>query len=204
MPSGPCGRAISSPPTAATALYGERLGIPLQGHGTFSNSITIYFRADVARAPRRSQPERDLRLRPPPAGLLPVLEGGRRRFPARQHDDRRRRAARRPTSGGTPPTERCIDLVRDALGAPDLPVEVENVQRWNACAEWARPASRTGASSWSATLPTTCRPTGGFGGNTGVQDGHNLAWKLALVLEGRGRAGASRHLRRGASPGGAS
>ena len=27
-------------------------------------------------------------------------------------------------------------------------------------------------------------PTGGFGGNTGVQDGHNLAWKLALVLEG--------------------
>ena len=27
-------------------------------------------------------------------------------------------------------------------------------------------------------------PTGGFGGNTGVQDGHNLAWKLALVLAG--------------------
>jgi hypothetical protein len=27
-------------------------------------------------------------------------------------------------------------------------------------------------------------PTGGFGGNTGVQDVHNLAWKLALVLRG--------------------
>ena len=27
-------------------------------------------------------------------------------------------------------------------------------------------------------------PSGGFGGNTGVQDAHNLAWKLALVLEG--------------------
>jgi 2-polyprenyl-6-methoxyphenol hydroxylase-like FAD-dependent oxidoreductase len=25
---------------------------------------------------------------------------------------------------------------------------------------------------------------GGFGGNTGVQDAHNLAWKLALVLKG--------------------
>jgi hypothetical protein len=25
-------------------------------------------------------------------------------------------------------------------------------------------------------------PTGGFGGNTGVQDAHNLAWKLARVL----------------------
>jgi hypothetical protein len=26
-------------------------------------------------------------------------------------------------------------------------------------------------------------PTGGFGGNTGVQDAHNLAWKMALVLK---------------------
>ena len=27
-------------------------------------------------------------------------------------------------------------------------------------------------------------PTGGFGGNTGVHDAHNLAWKLAFVLRG--------------------
>jgi len=27
-------------------------------------------------------------------------------------------------------------------------------------------------------------PSGGFGGNTGVQDAHNLAWKLAMVLKG--------------------
>ena len=27
-------------------------------------------------------------------------------------------------------------------------------------------------------------PTGGWGGNTGVQDAHNLAWKLGLVLNG--------------------
>jgi hypothetical protein len=27
-------------------------------------------------------------------------------------------------------------------------------------------------------------PNGGFGGNTGVQDAHNLAWKLAMVLRG--------------------
>ena len=28
-------------------------------------------------------------------------------------------------------------------------------------------------------------PTGGWGGNTGIQDAHNLAWKLAFVLDGR-------------------
>ena len=30
----------------------------------------------------------------------------------------------------------------------------------------------------------TMPPTGGFGGNTGIHDAHNLAWKLALVLRG--------------------
>jgi putative polyketide hydroxylase len=30
-------------------------------------------------------------------------------------------------------------------------------------------------------------PTGGFGGNTGIHDAHNLAWKLALVLRGQAR-----------------
>ena len=30
-------------------------------------------------------------------------------------------------------------------------------------------------------------PNGGFGGNTGVQDAHNLAWKLAAVLQGEAR-----------------
>jgi hypothetical protein len=28
-------------------------------------------------------------------------------------------------------------------------------------------------------------PTGGLGGNTGIQDAHNLAWKLAAVLHGQ-------------------
>jgi 2-polyprenyl-6-methoxyphenol hydroxylase-like FAD-dependent oxidoreductase len=32
-------------------------------------------------------------------------------------------------------------------------------------------------------------PTGGQGMNTGIQDAYNLAWKLALVLSGKGRAG---------------
>jgi 2-polyprenyl-6-methoxyphenol hydroxylase-like FAD-dependent oxidoreductase len=27
-------------------------------------------------------------------------------------------------------------------------------------------------------------PTGGLGANTGIQDAHNLAWKLAMVLRG--------------------
>ena len=32
-------------------------------------------------------------------------------------------------------------------------------------------------------------PNGGFGGNTGVQDAHNLAWKLAAVVKGEAGPG---------------
>ena len=79
--------------------------------------------------------------------------------------------------------ERCTELVREALGAPDLPVEIENVQRWNACAEWAE-RFRDGRVFLAGDAAHNMPPTGGFGGNVGVQDGHNLAWKLALVLDG--------------------
>jgi len=32
-------------------------------------------------------------------------------------------------------------------------------------------------------------PNGGFGGNTGIHDAHNLAWKLALVIKGLAGSG---------------
>jgi hypothetical protein len=76
-----------------------------------------------------------------------------------------------------------VELAREALGAPELPVEVENVQRWNACAEWAE-RFQAGRVFLTGDAAHNMPPTGGFGGNAGVQDGHNLAWKLALVLHG--------------------
>ena len=79
----------------------ECLGISLLGHPSFSNSITIYFRADVQPADRRPQPQRDLRLRPAPPGVLPLLARRRRRLPRRQHD---RRAGRVRGTGMSGPT----------------------------------------------------------------------------------------------------
>ena len=37
-------------------------------------------------------------------------------------------------------------------------------------------------------------PYGGFGGNTGIADAHNLAWKLALVVQGKRGSGAAFHV----------
>ena len=66
-------------------------------------------------------------------------------------------------------------------------MEIEDVQRWNAAAEWAE---RFGAGRvlLAGDAAHVMPPTGGYGGNTGVHDAHNLAWKLAYVLDGRAGA----------------
>jgi len=82
--------------------------------------------------------------------------------------------------------ERCIALVRSAIGVPDTPVEIEDVAIWKAeaiCAD----AYRKGRVFIAGDAAHVVPPTGGFGGNTGVQDAANLAWKMAMVL--RGEAG---------------
>ena len=81
-------------------------------------------------------------------------------------------------------TPSCIRYVREALGDPEIPVEIENVQRWSASAEYAE-RLRAGRIFLAGDSAHVMPPTGGFGGNCGVQDGYDLAWKLAYVLDGR-------------------
>src|SRR3954469_2420514 len=82
--------------------------------------------------------------------------------------------------------ERSIELVRDAAGVPDLPVKVLGVPPWTASAHVAE-QYRHGRIFLAGDAAHEMPPTGGFGLNTGVQDVHNLCWKLALVLQDRAR-----------------
>jgi putative polyketide hydroxylase len=80
--------------------------------------------------------------------------------------------------------ERSAELVRLAAGVPDLPVKVLGVAPWVASAHVAE-QYRHGRIFLAGDAAHEMPPTGGFGMNTGVQDVHNLCWKLALVLQGR-------------------
>ena len=162
----------------------ERLGIRMRGRGVFSNSVTIYFRANVAPLLRG----RNLSViyvnnsfmrgffrfeKPFDSGFLAVNALGDPKNPVTD-----------VSTGLTP--ERCMEFVRIALGASDVPITIENVMPWTAAADVAD-QFQSGRIFLAGDAAHVMPPNGGFGGNTGVQDAHNLAWKLARVS--RGEAG---------------
>ncbi|MET3984581.1 FAD-dependent oxidoreductase [Streptomyces sp. PvR034] len=78
-----------------------------------------------------------------------------------------------------------LKLIEAAIGTSVEGLRVHSVRNWV--------MGSTGLDSWRSAdgrvlaagdAAHTFPPTGGFGMNTGIQDAHNLAWKLAAVLHG--------------------
>jgi 2-polyprenyl-6-methoxyphenol hydroxylase-like FAD-dependent oxidoreductase len=165
----------------------EKLGIRMRGHGLLSKSVTIYFRADCS----RWLADRNL-------GVIYVLNADLRGFFRMVREgtsgflvvntvgDVSKPEATNVAEGIT--VEKCIEIVRSAVGVPDLDVEIEDIAKWLAEADVAD-RYRDGNIFLVGDAAHVVPPTGGFGGNTGVQDAHNLAWKLALVLKGEAGEG---------------
>jgi len=160
----------------------ERLGIPMRGRGVFSNSVTIYFRGDVGPLLRGRNLSVIYVINPVlrgffrieipfTSGFLAVIALG---DPAHPNTD--------VSTGLT--DQGCLDLLHAALGVDDIPIKIEDVMRWQSEANTAarfREENIFLAGDSAHVMP----PYGGFGGNTGVQDAQNLAWKLAWVLQGK-------------------
>ncbi|MCP3819632.1 FAD-dependent monooxygenase [Streptomyces sp. A3M-1-3] len=79
--------------------------------------------------------------------------------------------------------ERCAKHIRHAVGAPELDVEITGKAPWHAAERVAERYS-SGRVFLAGDSAHEMSPTGAFGSNTGIQDAHNLAWKLAAVLGG--------------------
>ncbi|MFF1957517.1 FAD-dependent oxidoreductase [Streptomyces sp. NPDC058220] len=77
--------------------------------------------------------------------------------------------------------ERCAEHIRRATGVPGLDVEITGKAPWHAAERVAERYS-TGRVFLAGDSAHEMSPTGAFGSNTGIQDAHNLAWKLAAVL----------------------
>jgi putative polyketide hydroxylase len=90
------------------------------------------------------------------------------------------------------PDGRIVELVRAAVGMPDLAVTLRPQIPGTDLKVLGFPIGayvaahyRVGRAFLVGDAAHIVPPTGGLGANTGIQDAHNLAWKLAAVLAGR-------------------
>ncbi|MFF8940591.1 FAD-dependent oxidoreductase [Streptomyces paradoxus] len=156
----------------------EQLGIAQSGPGDLFHNVSLTFRsrrlADVVGERHfivcyLTNPEAD-------GALLPVDNRENWVFHAPWH----------PEDGQTLEEftdERCIEHIRRAVGVEDLDVEITGKAPWHAAQRVAR-SYRSGRVFLAGDSAHEMSPTGAFGSNTGIQDAHNLAWKLAAVLDG--------------------
>ncbi|MBP9741856.1 MAG: FAD-dependent monooxygenase [Burkholderiales bacterium] len=75
----------------------------------------------------------------------------------------------------------CINEIRKTIELPHLEVKIINKSFWTMAAQIAN-QYRKGHVLLVGDAAHRLPPTGGFGMNTGIQDAHNLAWKLAFVI----------------------
>ena len=159
----------------------QRLGIGMAGHGTFSKSITIYFRANVEPLMRGRNLTVIYVFNPVLRGFFRIEKPFQSGFLAVNIANDSGHPVTDVSTGLT--EQRSLEFVRAALGRDDIPITIENVMHWDSVAEVAD-RFREGRILIAGDAAHTMPPNGGFGGNTGVQDAHNLAWKLAMVLRG--------------------
>ncbi|MFI0540625.1 FAD-dependent oxidoreductase [Streptomyces sp. WSLK1-3] len=156
----------------------EQLGIGQSGPGELFSNVSITFRsrrlADVVGERRfivcyLTAPEAD-------GALLPVDNRENWVFHAPWHPERGETLEEFTD-------ERCVAHIRRAIGVADLDVEITGRAPWHAAQRVAR-SYRSGRVFLAGDSAHEMSPTGAFGSNTGIQDAHNLAWKLAAVLGG--------------------
>lgn len=160
----------------------DSLGIAMDGHGELSRSATIYFRADF----RHLLGQQEL-------GVTYVTNDDLRGFFRFERSGRAGFLVVNTLGDPTEPSNldvwkemtpaRAKELVISALGDRSIDVVVDDVALWTATANVADRYGN-GRIFLAGDAAHVVPPNGGFGGNTGIQDAHNLAWKLAMVIEG--------------------
>jgi aklavinone 12-hydroxylase len=155
------------------------LGIGRHGHRTLANYVSILFEADLPEIVNGCGFLLCFLRNSGFVGAFLSTDDPRRGMVALEYDPRQQ------TLEDFPP-ERCLGLVRAALGLPSVAVDIVNVQSWE-MSSLVADRFTDGRIFLAGDAAHTMPPTGGLGGQTAMQDAGDLAWKLAMVI--RGEAG---------------
>ncbi|ARJ23092.1 FAD-dependent monooxygenase [Bacillus sp. ISL-8] len=157
----------------------EQLGILTEGRGTIGGYyMNIYFEADLSECIKGDAFGFTMILHPKVIGALIPVDNESKWIYHVAYD---------PVKGERPEDfsiERCKQIIQTAIGSMDIKPEIVSVLPWEASESTAVKFqdNRIFLVGDSAHIMP---PTGGFGSNTGIQDAHNLTWKLAAVIKGK-------------------
>ncbi|GGN99839.1 FAD-dependent monooxygenase [Nocardia rhizosphaerihabitans] len=160
----------------AAGTLREDLGIGMEGLSELGRQLTIYFHADLSPWTEHDPAVLIWMINADSPGVFIGMDGKHRWTLNRPFDPRTE-----SLSDYTP--QRCIDLIRTAVGSADLDVDIRSVRPWTLAARTAA-SYRRGRVLLAGDSAHQFPPTGGLGMNTGLADADNLGWKLAAVLGG--------------------
>ncbi|WP_433682828.1 FAD-dependent monooxygenase [Nocardia sp. CA-119907] len=156
----------------------KALGIGTNGPGALGNpKMNILFHADLRPYTQGRQFVACDITTPSAPGILMTIDGAKEWVFHSDYDPERGESAEDFT------VDRCVELIRAAVGDPDLDPQVISRLPWRARGSVAE-RFRDGRVFLVGDAAHAVPPLGAFGLNTGAADAHNLAWKLAAVLAG--------------------
>ncbi|TDH55031.1 2,4-dichlorophenol 6-monooxygenase [Mycobacterium eburneum] len=148
------------------------LGIGRGGRGLLSVQRSILFRAPLQDYLRHGVVQFEIDHADLKAFLTPYSDG---RWVLMLGDDTER----------TEDEQRAV--VRQAVGRSNVPIDLITTGRWELAAAIADQFSYGRAFLAGDAAHQLPPNRGGYGANTGIEDAHNLSWKLAAVLGGTSR-----------------
>jgi putative polyketide hydroxylase len=153
----------------------SRLGIPTQGPAKpLAYQMSIYFRADLSHLVQGREFILCFVHHPGDQGLLVAVNNTDEWIFIFSYE---------PERGESFTVEQARERVRLAVGLPQLEVEVLSTLPWEVTSRVAEHFQQ-GRVFLAGDAAHVIAPAGGYGMNIGIEDAHNLAWKLALVIQG--------------------
>ena len=158
------------------------LGVERRGRGSLTHHIGVVFDADLADHVATDKSTLYYLQNPAFTGAFVATNTERRNvFTIEYHPERGESLADYTE-------ERCVELLRIATDVPTLAPKIVDITRWEMAA-WMADRFSDGRVFLVGDAAKVTPPTGGMGGNTAVQDGFDIAWKLAAVVNGEAGPG---------------
>ena len=157
-----------------------QLNVPITGRGTIGSFLNILFHADLRSLVRGREFSLCVVERPEVYGLFASINNSDRWVFQLSYD---------PSKGEKAsdfPVQKCKELLRLALGMPEVVIDIDSILPWDASVQIAERLQHEQiflAGDAAHRMP----PWAGQGANSGIADVHNLTWKLAAVLNGHAR-----------------